>query len=84
MTERHEIEPSADEDFWILARARGELLSGMDRFLAFVETDAAARRAVIYAADTHSGIEAWRDFFNSGRDVCLAIEARIAAEEALR
>ena len=84
MTEHHEIETGADEDFWILARARGELLSGMDRFLAFVETDAAARRAVIYAADTHSDIEEWRDLFNSGRDACLAIECRIAAEDALR
>ena len=76
-------EDNSFEDEWGLLRARGQLLGGMAGFLAIVESDAAARRAVI-AAGAYCGIEAWRDLFNSGRDACLAIEARIAAEEALR
>ena len=71
-----------DDEFWLVARARGELLSGMPGFLALVEADATTRRAVI-ASEVHCGIEAWLDLYSSGRDACLAIEARIAAEEAL-
>ena len=82
MTAHHEIDARADDEFWILAQARGALLGGMPEFLALVEVDAAARRAVI-AADVNSGIGAWRDMYVSGRDVCLAIEARLAAEAAL-
>ena len=83
MTQDHEIDISADDDeFWILAQARGALLGGMAGFLALVEVDAAACRAVI-SVDVICGIGAWRDLFITGRDVCLAIESRIAAEEAI-
>lgn len=76
----------ADASFnaeWGLLRARGLLLDGMGGFLALVEADATARRAVI-AYDVKSGIEAWDEFYVIGRDACLAIESRLAAEEALR
>lgn len=75
MTAPHEIDARGDDEFWILAQARVALLGGMPEFLALVEVDAAARRAVI-AADVNSGIGAWRD-------ACLAIEARLAAEAAI-
>jgi hypothetical protein len=54
----------------------------MSGFLALVEADATTRRAVI-AADVSCGIAAWHELYTSGRDACLAIDARIAAEEAL-
>ena len=80
MTGHHDIDTSDDGP---LPRARALMLLDMSEFIEWVEANPAARRAVIDAPDTHSGIEAWRDFFNSGRDVCLAIQARHAAEDAL-
>lgn len=74
---------SWEADAGPLLRARGMLLDGMARFLELVEVDATARRAVI-AYDVPSGIEAWDETYAIGRDACLAIECRIAAEEALR
>lgn len=75
------------DDSWEADRrllwVRGQLLSGMAGFLAIVESDAAARRAFI-AYDVPSGIEAWDELNAIGRDACLAIESRLAAEEALR
>lgn len=82
MTQHHEID-TADE-FGILAQARGQMLCGMAVFIAWAETRPAARRAVIDAPEARCGIAAWLEIYEAGRDVCLAIEARNAAEEALR
>ena len=78
-----DYEDTSFEAEWGLLRARGQLLGGMAGFLAIVESDVAARQAFI-AYDVPSGIEAWDDLYVIGRDACLAIEARLAAEEALR
>lgn len=79
--------PTYADDSWDanagpLLRARSLLLDGMARFLELVEVDAAARRAVI-AYDVPSGVDAWDGLYAKGRDACLVIEARIAAEEAV-
>jgi len=71
------------DDDGTLGRARGLMLRDMPGFIAWVEVDATARRAVI-AAEVRCGIAAWLDLYEYGRDLCLAIEARIAAEEALK
>ena len=81
MTGRFKIDTSDDDG--TLGRARGLMLRDMPGFIAWVEVDATARRAVI-AADVRCGIAAWLDLYEYGRDACLAIEARIAAEEALK
>ena len=65
-----------------LLRARSQLLNGMPAFLALVEVDATARRAVI-AYDEPSGVEPWDTMYAIARDACLVIESRIAAEEAV-
>ena len=80
MTGDYDID-TRDED-GTLGRARGLMLRDMPAFIAWVEMDATARRAVIAAA-VRSGIAAWLDLYDHGRDACLAIEARIAAEDAL-
>lgn len=82
MTRAGDFEIPASDD-GCLARARGLLLRDMTAFVVWVESDAAARRAVI-ATELTAGIEAWRDIFNAGRDICLAIEAREAALAALK
>ena len=74
---------SWEADAGPLLRARSQLLDGMPAFLELVEVDATARRSFI-AYDVPSGIEAWDELNAIGRDACLAIQARIAAEEALR
>ena len=81
MTSDYEI--GTRDDDGTLSRARGLMLRDMPAFIAWVEADAAARRAVI-AADVRSGIAAWLDLYDYGRDACLAIEARVAAEGALK
>lgn len=80
MTGDFEIDTRADDG--TLGRARGLMLRDMPGFIAWVEVDATARRAVI-ASEVHCGIEEWLDLYEYGRDACLAIECRIAAEEAL-
>ena len=70
------------DDDGTLGRARGLMLRDMPGFIAWVEVDATARRAVI-ASEAHCGIEAWLDLYEYGRDACLAIEARLACEAAL-
>ena len=80
MTGDYEIDTRDDDG--TLGRARGLMLRDMPGFIAWVEVDATARRAVI-ASEVHCGIEAWLDLYEYGRDACLAIECRIAAEEAL-
>ena len=74
---------SWEADAGPLLRARSQLLDGMHAFLELVEVDATARRSFI-AYDVPSGIEAWDELNAIGRDACLAIESRLAAEEALR
>lgn len=74
---------SWEADAGPLLRARSKLLDGMPAFLRLVEVDATARRQFI-AYDEPSGIEDWDALNVIARDACLVIEARLAAEEALR
>ena len=71
------------DDSGPLPRARALMLRDMSLFIEWVEADATARRAVIAADEARCGIAAWLDIYEAGRDACLAIEARVAAEEAL-
>lgn len=66
-----------------LPRARALMLRDMSLFIEWVEADATARRAVIAADEARCGIAAWLDIYEAGRDACLVIEARLAAEAAL-
>ena len=80
MTSDYEIDTSDDGP---LRRARALMLQDISLFIEWVEADATARRAVIAADEARCGIAAWLDIYEAGRNACLVIEARLAAEEAL-